>query len=63
MSKTKQEAERLILSLQDRYPMKDLNEIQDIVLWHIRETQIEGDVINEYYWDSVINWVISYKQD
>ena len=61
--KTKQKAEYLILSLQDRYPMKDLNEIQDIVIWHIKETQIEGDVINEFYWESVINWVKAYNQD
>jgi hypothetical protein len=59
-STTQKRAESLIREAQSRFPFVDLETIQHICLFRIEGEMIEGDVINEFYYSSVKNWILSY---
>lgn len=57
----KEHAEQLIVDCQQRFPFMDLETIQQVVLYRVEALVIEGDVINEFYYTSLKNWVLSYE--
>ena len=62
-STTRQKAESMILDAQNRFRqhLTDLETIQAIVLYRLEGERIEGDEINDFYYESVKNWVLSYE--
>ena len=60
-SATRQKAEAMIIDCQDRFPFLNLETIQAIVLYRLEGERIEGDEINDFYYESVKNWVLSYE--
>ena len=63
MSETKKYANKLIEDAQTRFFRLDLETIQHIVLFRLEGERIEGDIINEFFYESVRNFVYSYNQD
>ena len=61
MSETRVKAETMINDCQQRFSFLDLQTIQLIVLYRLEGERIEGDVINDFYYESVKNWVLSYE--
>ena len=61
MSTTKAKAHNLIREAQHRFPFLDLETIQQVVIFRLEGERIEGDEINEFYYESVKNWVYEYK--
>ena len=62
MKKTQVKAEQMILNAQQRFPFMDLETIQAVVIYRLEGEMIEGDEINEFYYQSVKNWVLSYNK-
>ena len=60
-STTQQKAEQMIREAQTRFPFLDLETIQQVVLYRLEGEMIEGDEINNFYYESVKNWVLSYN--
>jgi hypothetical protein len=59
-STTQKRAESLIREAQERFPFVDLETIQHICLFRLEGEMFEGDEINEFYYSSVKNWILSY---
>lgn len=61
MSTTKAKAQAMIREAQDRFPFLDLETIQAVVIFRLEGEMIKGDEINEFYYESVKNWVYEYN--
>ena len=61
MKTPKETANEIMLDLQDKFIMFDLETLQTIAVWHVRKTMIEGDEINAYYYESVIIHIWSWE--
>ena len=61
MSTTQAKAHQMINEAQQRFPMLDLETIQAVVIYRLEGEMIEGDEINEFYYQSVKNWVYEYQ--
>ena len=59
--KPKEQAALLIEDAQERFPFMDLETIQLVVLYMLEHKRIEGDVINDFYYESLKNFVLSYE--
>lgn len=60
--KPQEEAKRLINEFRFDCPLLDIDDIKKVVVRHIELTRIYGDVINNFYYDSVKRFVQDYEE-
>ena len=60
--KPQEEANRLMQDASQRFPFMDLETLQMVVLYRIEALVIEGDIINEFYYTSLKNFILSYER-
>ena len=60
--KPQDEAKRLINLFRFHAPLVDLEAIKAITKAHVMETNIDGDVINHFYYDSVLRFIDDYAE-